>query len=187
MAEKNINKKIALKLDNIDYASFDYKGNKVIVKTLLDQDDKIFLYNNYVGMFFEGEGVASERFLSAKYSFMLGIVGLCTNIEISNLNLDELVASGVWTEIVKRIKNYDQAKKDVYALTKMMSEERLAAKSIGQVLDNFYSVFSNFIVNLDADKLNEQAQKLISEFKSGIEKLENNGIVVPENLSQKEK
>jgi hypothetical protein len=185
MAENELDKKIKLDFEAIKYESFNFGTKKIVVKTLLDKDDKIFIYSNYINMFFYNDGSAPERFLSAKYSFMLSIIGLCTNIDPKELDIDLLIDSGIWASIVKQIKNYDQVKKDLYALTKMMSEERLARQSIGSVIDNLYEIIVSFIQNLDVDKLNENATNLAAEFKSGIKKLEDSGVVLPESIRQK--
>jgi uncharacterized membrane protein (DUF106 family) len=64
----------------------------------------------------------------------------------------------------------------------MISEERLAKSSVGKVIDNVYQQISDFVDNADMEKIEE----MMSEFKDGIKHLENNGVIVPKEISQKE-
>ena len=89
----------------------------------------------------------------------------------------------MWGIIVKTIYNYDETKKDLYGLTKMISEERLAEKQVGQMIDNVYQKIVDFISDLDTEKI----ESLTKEFAKGIKQLEDNGIVLPSEISQKEK
>ena len=185
MSEEKLNNKINIELDEIQFETLDWKGKEIIVKTFINQADKMFIYNNYAGLFFDEEGMASGRFLSAKYTFMLSVLGLCTNIETKDLDLDTMVASGLWYQIVSKISNYDRVNKDLYALTKMMSEERLVKKSIGQIVDETVTKVIDFVSKLDEYQVDEELKSLVDEFKGGVKKLEDNGIIVPENISQK--
>lgn len=185
MSEEKLNNKVNIELNKIQFKTLDWKGEEIIVKTFIDQTDKMFIYNNYAGLFFDEEGVASGRFLSAKYTFMLSLLGLCTNIETKDLNLDTIVASGLWHQIVSKISNYDRVNKDLYALTKMMSEERLVKKSIGQIIDEIATKVIDFVSKLDEHQVDEELKSLVGEFKDGVKKLEDSGIVVPKNISQK--
>lgn len=174
-----------IKIKEISHPS--YSDETILVKTFIDQDDKVTLYQNYVDQFFGDEELPVSRFLSCKYSLMLGVLALCTNIDIGsegkNLpDLDQIEACGLWDKIIEEIINYNQVKKDLYALTKMISEERLAQNSIGKIVDSVYQKIVEFIDNADMEKIEE----IMSEFKEGIKKLENDGIVVPKEISQKE-
>lgn len=174
-----------IEIIEINYDS--YSDETILLKTFIDQDDKIELYQSYMDRFFSEDELPVSRFLSCKYSFMLGILGLCTNIDIGSNekdipNLDQIEACGLWNIITHKIKNYGDVKKDLYALTKMISEERLAKSSVGKVIDNVYQQISDFVDNADMEKIEE----MMSEFKDGIKHLENNGVIVPKEISQKE-
>ena len=186
MSEKLLNKKIKITLPespNVD--KFDFDGKEIVVKSHIDRFDKVDMLLTYYDYFFESEGDAVTRYLTAKYSFMLAVLNNCTNIHTQegSIDLDAVIYSGLWKEIIKRIDNFNVVTKDLYGFIKMVSEERAVKESLGNIIDRLYSSITSFIDDLDQDKLKEY----VNEFKDGLKSLENNGIVLPDNLSQKEK
>ena len=187
----DIKNKITLKIKKKfpEFSSINFQDQEIVIKKHIDRHDKMEIYESYFNIFFGKENAPATRFLSAKYSFILSIIALCTNINYQDVDIDDIIASGLWSKIVAQIDNFNIVTKDLYAFTKMVSEERAVVESVGQRIDQAFNKAMEFLNEISLDNLKEQ----ISEFKSGVKQLEDSGIVTPfstldiaENKSKKE-
>ncbi len=178
-----LDNKIKLKeLNETKYNEIEFNGQKIVVKSNMDKDDKIWIYTEYARIFFNEDGDSVSNYLSAKYSFVLAVIGLCTNIETEDVDLDAVLNSGLWGKIVSNIENFSIVSKDLYGLIKMISEERLARKTVGATIDNLASSIMEFVGQLDKGSI----EALMDDFRKEVKRMEENGLILPEKMKNTE-
>jgi len=146
----------------------------IYVDSFIGLGDEITLYSNYLETYFDESEDLVSRYMNAKYSFILGIVDLCTNIDIKNENkegvdegidTDGLIGNGLWDDIVSKITNYKEVKDGIDKLVKNMEDRIALEKSIGGVIDSAVSKFMSFISEIDLSSENiEKLTKELREF-----------------------
>ena len=154
--------KIKIEIKELEPVKFSYNEQEIFVNSQLSLSDKMTLFRNYIDVYFR-DGDIGDNYIEARYGLILGITDLCTNIDIDALNLDDYVGS-LWKEVYSKITNYNEFMSDIYNITKSISDNNAAVKSVGGVLDKFTNEFMNFIKTVDLSS--DGIQKLISEFKT---------------------
>jgi hypothetical protein len=172
MIEKIEKSKIILKSE--DFIKIDHNGQEIIVNPYISLTTKTILFRNYIESYYK-IGDIVNNFLDAKYSLILGIIDLCTNISLENIDIDALISSGVWDKIRINIKNYNDVTADLYIILKFISEKNSMEKSMSSTFDKLSESIINFMHNLDLSsdginslikELNKETSEFDKKFKS---------------------
>ena len=154
--------KIQLKFNPIPWAEIMKEGNPNIkVNPYISLENKMILFKNYTSSYFATDDFV-DNYINAFYGLMLGVVDLCTNISVENLDMNDFISSGMWAEIKSKIVNYSEVQSDLYSLIKLYSEQRLAEQSMGVAFDKLSISILEFIQSIDLSS--EGVQKLINQF-----------------------
>jgi len=154
--------KIQLKFNPIPWAEIMNEGNPNIkVNPYISLENKMILFKNYTSSYFATDDFV-DNYINAFYGLMLGVVDLCTNISVENLDMNDFISSGMWAEIKSKIVNYSEVQSDLYSLIKLYSEQRLAEQSMGVAFDKLSISILEFIQSIDLSS--EGVQKLINQF-----------------------
>ena len=141
-------------------------------KMLLLYDYARTLYNALSGFVVEGKDIV-DAYVTAEYTLILGIVQLCTNLSVEGDNpieINDLIGSGLWNIIRTRIKNYDDLRKDIDSIEKLMFEkikyDNMTNVKLNNIFDKISSVLDNFS-NFNVDEFS----KKMGEFQEELKKL----------------
>lgn len=175
-------KKLVFKEES-DYTTISYQDNIIKVKKYISFDDMLSILHDYINVYFDtpsGFLLASHNCVGAEYSFLLGVIGKCTDIELSkdnqmSLTIDDLLThSDLVEEIKDKITNYT----DVYSMARMLivdiEKQKELDKSVGSVIDEAVKKLTVFLTNFklkdtDISELRDMVKEInSSEF---VEKL----------------
>jgi hypothetical protein len=150
--------------------------NHIIINPYISVENVIEIITSYVESYF-GEDNPATNYIEAEYSKILGLIELQTNISIDNLDLDEILGSGLWNEVEKNLVNLSELNNMIYRITRMMEDK----KSIGVSFDKLVNDISGFIekisdVDLSSSGISELLKKL------NYEKNEINKIIDPSKV-----
>lgn len=177
MSEKEIKKQKISIVPNC-FENIEHEGQTVQVERYIPIAKKMILFRNYLQSYFRGGDIADfnddvSRYIDAQYSLILGIVDLCTSISIEDIDIDDLISSGWWTQIRLAIKNYDEVRSDIFGLVKIATEREAMDKSMSSTFDNLAFGILNFINKLDfssdtikqlVDTLQGESEKFKEDF-----------------------
>ena len=160
MRKKTLDK-IQIKFKFVDWIEFKWEDGPIIkVNPYISLENKMILFKNYSDSYFETNDFVNN-YINAQYGLMLGVIDLCTNISIENLDMNNFISSGLWAEIKGRIKDYTDVRSDLYNITKLYSEQRLAEQSMGVAFDKLAQNLIDFIQSIDLSS--EGIEKVISQ------------------------
>jgi len=144
-------------------SSFRFMGGEIVVLKHLSLDTKIALTANYISDFFNDD-MRYINYVKAEYALILGVIDLCTNIEISNLEVDDIISSGLWDAVSARIIGYNSFKSEIQKIIDYMREDFAIDKSVGSVIDKAMAKIMEFLDGLtDLDLSVEGIKNLMSE------------------------
>ncbi len=151
-----LNGKKQIRIDLGDYV--------VLVNPYITLNNKIEIIKTYVENFFSNEIVYSN-FLMAEYSTILAVMDLCTDVDISNLSVDDIINSGLWGQVSNSIENYKSFKEELYKVVDYMREDNINKKSFGVVAENISNKVLAFVeklseLDVSQDGINELINKL---------------------------
>ena len=108
--------KIDIKLVSEDVINLYFQKNNIEINPYINLDNKYTLLNNYMKVVDNPEYDNIRKYIESEYGIKLGIVELQTNINIHNIKLSDIINSGLYEEIISRIKNYDELREDIEAI-----------------------------------------------------------------------
>lgn len=171
-------KKQKISLEDKKWARIDFNDNEIKVYPYISLSNKINLIKSYIESFFS-DGDFYISYIQAEYSLILEVVDLCTDLDITDLKIDGIINSALWEKIKASIKNYDDFRKDLDTVVRIMREDLAIKKSVGSAIDKFsekaFSLIDKFS---ELDLSNENVGKLIESL---------NEISVKENFVSVEK
>lgn len=153
--------KIKLQLKKEGPSEIFYKGQTILVRPYVSMLEKHVLYESYISSYFK-DGDIYKNHIDGEYIIILTILDLLTNIEIEDLDIDEVVSSELWKEICSKIKNYEDIRKDLESITRVVLTINAAEKSRGILFDQLIQEVMKFIggIDLSEDSLNNIMSKL---------------------------
>ncbi len=188
--------KVKITVAQKEPVSFRFFGQgEVFVKPFLSLEDKLKLSEAYLSAIFENDdnkySLAMHE-IEAEYTIVIGIVDLCTNLSIDfgedKNAIDNVVGSGLWFEIRKRIENYDEFRKDLDALVLHKKENIIIEKSLGTTFDRM----ANAVIDL-MDKMSKMdisdagVQKAMKSLQEGINKIQADNVIAPASKARKKR
>jgi hypothetical protein len=161
--------KINVELKSKPEESFVFEGQMILVKPYVDIVGKNILIENYINSLSNTEDEI-RGYIEAEYGMILGLLDLCTNVDIKGLEIDKIIDSGLWEQVRSKIVNYDELQKDIVNVKKVISEN----KSTSKMLSGLISKVSVFIDGLSKMDLSEEGIKsLVSQLQSESKVLDN--------------
>ena len=150
--------KIKLNTTALEYRKID---GGILVKPYATIADKRIILN----ALFESDNIDNiERSLENKAGLMLSVLDRMTNVDIENVDLELLVASGLWDKIKSNISNFSE----IYGEYKELKEE----KSLPVRINNLIEKVETFIDGLsDLDLSQESIQSSLKDLTSGLSQL----------------
>lgn len=156
--------KIVVELDPTPFEQFSFKGQTIKMEPFIGLGDKYILLNEYIETLFKEEDLLSG-YVKAEYSLILGIIDLCTNISIENLNIDFVFSNGLWEQIKKKLINYDELRSDIDYLVMQENQNR----SFGSVLDKLAKKLESVLDQVSGMDLSQEGiATLLSQFNNMI-------------------
>jgi len=160
--------------------AIEYREQTIKVIPYLDLKSKVELMKSYVEEFFSNTNITST-YMIAQYSLILGIVDYQTDIDITNLDVDDIINSGLWDQIKYHILNYDEFKNEIGEVVKFMRENIVVENSVGNVLSNLSMNLTNFLTKISEIDLSKEGVTKILEALNE-QKNEYNKIVDPSKV-----
>jgi hypothetical protein len=184
MSDKKIEKEkidiIPEPLVEIEYGD---SNQKILVQPYISLTNKTILFRGYLESYFK-DGEVSNNYIDAKYSFMLGIVDLCTSIPLEGIDLDDFISSGLWEKIRKSIKNYDDVRADLYDIIKLATEKNILEKSMSTTFDRLAESLMQFLYKIDLSS--EGIKNLIDSLRKESDDFDNKFIKPSSDLIEKD-
>lgn len=164
-----------------EQVKLEFGKNDIWVIPYISLKNKTKFIMDYVDTYFNTEDKVTSYVLS-EYTMILSIVDTLTSIKISgdnkedSIDIDTLIASGLWSSIKDKIKNFDEFRFDLDLIIKIITEQKMIEKSVGNILDktsNSIIAFLDKISKLDfsqegvtqlVEKLGEEAKKYDEKF-----------------------
>lgn len=128
-----------------EYTEFEYNKQTIKVLRYIPLAVRYILTDSYANAIFDKSIRIGERYIQAENQIMLGIVDLCTNIDIDHdeFDIDEFIASGIYELITDRIQNYLSFMDDLYGFMsyamKQYSGENTVSYKINELVDSVTS------------------------------------------------
>lgn len=110
----------------------------------------------------------ADAYSKFEYGFIGGVLATMTNIDIEKLNIDDVVASGLWEDIKNSIVNYWELVSDIEKVYDSRIREVNAESKLNKILDKLASILDNFS---EIDFSPENIKKMIEQISIGKEKL----------------
>ena len=154
--------KIKIKIIPNDIVHIKHNEQDISINPWISLVNKTILYRNYIESYYKVGDIVGN-YIDAEYSLILGIVDLCTNISLDDVNVDALISSGLWEEIKSQIKNYSKVVADLYNILKFIADKNVMEKSMSVTFDKLVESILQFIYNVDLSS--EGIQNLVGELK----------------------
>lgn len=146
---------------NVDFAEVNFNGQVIKIKPYLSLTDQAALLSVYLEEYFSKE---ESRIVEAEYKIVLGVLDFCTNIEISDLKMNDLFANyKLWDEIKKKISNYGEFRALVARTVDEIKETKRIEKSLGSVLEGIFDKLSNLLNSDISPESIEKVQQLLKQ------------------------
>ena len=154
-------KKIKVEAKKIKDIAFQFNNKNILVQPYISLMDRIILSSSYLeALFGDDENNYAESYLVAEGGLLLGILDLCTNIEVSEeLDLDFVIASGLWEKVNSKIVNYEDFQIGLEKMSKVAQENRMSMTNVlGGLIEKILEVLEGVDVSEDGVK------KIIGQF-----------------------
>lgn len=178
--------KIILEISELSQAEINFGSQKIYVDVYIPIEKKVVLLSNYMTSLYQEKNFVGN-YIESEYGLILGILDLCTNIDVSGENdtfdLNGILASGVFKDIKDKILNYNELRNDISRLIELNN----SSKSIGHKFDMVADRLILFLNNLSEIDLSEQGiKKMISNFTEEVSQLNKTIGAVPTTAKPKQ-
>ena len=154
-------KKIKVETKKIKDISFQFNNKNILVQPYISLKDRIILSSSYLDvLFLDDDSSYVEKYLVAEDGIILGILDLCTNIEVSeDLDINFVVANGLWEKVSSRIVNYYDFEASLEKMVKVTQENR---RSMTGVLGGLIEKILEILKDVDASE--DGVKRAVSQF-----------------------
>lgn len=135
-----------------------YGDDDIEVLPFLSVETQIILFKTYIDNYFMTSSFGLEKdVVMAEHSLKLGILDLCTSIDVSEISINEVMANfDVYDAIVTAIKNYEEFRSMLYQILDNIEKETMRDNSIGFVLENIYQRVQSLVENLASMDIDDE-------------------------------
>jgi hypothetical protein len=155
----------------------------ITIKPFLTIGEQAFLIKGYIDSLYNEDSDETHNYIMAEYSLVLGIIDMCTDIDIEGIDAETIINGGLWDMIKKKILSYNNLRYKIDEIVKRIN----AQKSIGNIVLNLIekaNIFLNKLLEIDTSKWNmEEIQRLAGQLQSAKKDLDNT--IFNEKVSKK--
>jgi hypothetical protein len=164
--------KKVIKFTPLKKVGFGFPGQNedyfIEVRPYLDVAEQSELIELYLDSYFNSDNYGNEQSqIIAECAVVLYILDHLTNVEISNEDIDNVLASKLWSYVKERISNYDDFRHNLNEVIKNKKEQIALEKSVGVMVDKAVNkvveLVSNISQNTDVDKIKEVITSSLKE------------------------
>lgn len=133
--------------------------------TVAEQSELIELY---LDSYFNSDNYGNEQSqIIAECAVVLYILDHLTNIDISNEDIDNVLASKLWKYVKEHISNYEDFRHNLSEVIKNKKEQIALEKSVGVMVDRAVNKVAELVENIskntDVDKIKEVITSSLKE------------------------
>lgn len=155
--------KVKIELSSGNNIGFKFNGEDLIVKEHFNINEKIEFINEYLNNISDTTQTLGARYLIAEHALKLQIIDRCSNVLVDNdLDADDIISSGLWEAIKKRINDYEDFRKDLDKVISMWQAQESVGAILKNVSDKLMVVLNN-LSQMDVDKLKDVTDNFVGE------------------------
>jgi hypothetical protein len=149
-----------------------FGDKKIMVLPYIPQSSKLNLAQQYIEFMF-GNPDMTSGYYQAEWAIIVGLLTDCTNINVTENNIDNIISSGLWDAIKSKIENYQEFRNDLRLVAKNKADQIALDKSFGQALDKISNKVIEFLDNIGKVDLSADGiKKLTDQLSSSIKEVE---------------
>ena len=176
--------KISIELSAPKEKKFELGDQMIVVDPYISLSTRRILIQEYLSIFLNELDDLTERYLKAKNVFMMIVIDLNTNIDISNLGVDAILKNDLWNLLRGHILNLGETEKELKEVVEYALKEKEMQKSIGYNFDRVSNKISDLLDKVsDTDLSKEGIAELFK--KLDFEKDSINEIIDPSKVLPK--
>lgn len=183
--------KINIIFSDIKPVRIEFGDNTIEIKKRIPLETRTNLTKWYIDAMLDETKSLADRFWEAEMTLLLGIVDVCTNIAISfeehAIDVEKLIASGLWDEIKKNIVDYDDFRNELIYVVGLAIENKRTQNSVGSLAEDLMVKVTDFLNKISEMDLSEDGVgKLLKKFDETINGF-NDKYVAPPKVKAKKK
>jgi hypothetical protein len=184
--------KVEFSIESKKEIEISFGDKKVLVLPFIPQSSKLDLAQQYISFMFENPDMTSGYY-QAEWAIILGILNDCTNIKVTENNIDSIISSGLWDAIKAKIENYQEFRNDLRLVAKNAADQIALEKSFGQSFNKISNKIVEFLDNISKLDLSKEGvaelSKQLSPIVKEIEKISGatQGVKKPKKKKEEDK
>jgi len=156
-------KKINIDFLEAERAEIIVGGMKIYVKQYLDSIDKLNILESY---FTSSDEDGVVKYLESERGLILATIDKMTNLNYKNIDIDKLLASGIWLQIKGKIINFAELLRDI----EKISQQKNLESKVNIIADKVINLLDN-VSKLDLSP--ESITSMVEQLAKGKEELAN--------------
>jgi hypothetical protein len=139
--------KINLQLDSLGWKKAFYNEQLFLVAQTLPIQTESDLVSLYISEYF-GEEAIYINHIKAEEVLKLAIIDKCTNVNIDNVEVNDIIMSGLWDIVEKELPFYYQLREMIDGAVDHIKEEIAIQRSINGTLQRIELAITEFLNNI---------------------------------------
>lgn len=152
--------KINLQLDSLAWKQVFYNEQSFFVSQALPIKIETDLVSLYISEYFGSEAIYIN-YIKAEEVLKLAIIDKCTNINIDNIMVNDIVMSGLWDTIQTEIPFYYKLRRTIERVVDRIEKEIATQRSINGTLERIELMIKEFLSNISELDLSVEGIKEI--------------------------
>jgi hypothetical protein len=165
----------------------------IVIRPYLTVAEQTFLIKDYIDSLYDENSDALHNYTMAEYSLVLGIIDICTDIDIEDMDVDDIINSDIWNIIQDKI-FYKDLRIKINEIIKRIDTEKSFGSVVKDITDKINSILNKFleidVSKFDMQEINKMFDKLKEE-KSNLDNTifnkENESVSVPPSIIAEKK
>jgi len=164
--------RISLSLPDLKVSKILIGDVSVSVQSYIDTDTKVTLIKNYISLLEQPDVSETIKFVQAEYSLILGILDLCTNIDVTNYTTEQVdkMVNSYFPLIANYITNYSSFREELKAVLERENRKNSFEKSLQKLVEKAEGVLDKIMM---VDFSEEGVSKLVEALNVEAKKAEN--------------
>ena len=131
---------------------------EIEVLPYLDVETQVVLTRSYIDNYFSQSVIGIEKdVVMAEHSLKLGVLDLCTNVDVSEISINDILANyAIYMKIIRSISNYEEFRRTLMEIISNIEKEEMREASVGFVLENISAKAQEFFENLSSMELSDE-------------------------------
>lgn len=144
-------------IEKDEYFDLEYNGFNIKVKTYIPLAERYILTDNFVENILDTSMRMGGRYIQADLQFRLGVVDLCTNIDVDDdFDIDKFFNSGLYEKITEHIENYGELIDDMYGASYYAREEFNGKQTVSHRLAELVDMIDDFLAKISSVDLSTE-------------------------------